>query len=50
MKTEFVILDASNLSCGPLATVETGVLIPNGFHGTYSPHICGRESNVKAKL
>ena len=50
-KTEFVVLETKDLTRGPIAIVETDVLIPNGFHGTFSPSLCGRESDrVQSKL
>ena len=35
--TEFVVLDARDISKGPVAVVAPGILIPTGFHG--SPRI-----------
>jgi hypothetical protein len=32
--TEFVVLDARDISNGPVAVVAPGILIPTGFHGS----------------
>ena len=37
--TQFVILDAQNLSAGPVARLQLKRHIPYGFHGTFSPQI-----------
>jgi len=38
--TQFVILDAKNLSAGPIARLQLKTHIPYGFHGTFSPLVC----------
>jgi len=38
-KTQFVILDAKNLSAGPVARLQLKTHIPYGFHGTFSPQV-----------
>jgi all-trans-8'-apo-beta-carotenal 15,15'-oxygenase len=48
--TEFAVLDAKKIQSGPVAVVDTGVLLPYGFHGTYSHEICGVGSKPSAKL
>ena len=35
--TEFVVLDARDISKGPVAVVAPGILIPTGFHGSLMP-------------
>jgi carotenoid cleavage dioxygenase len=37
MRSEFVILDAQNLSAGPLATLKLPVRLRNGLHGNWYP-------------
>jgi len=38
-QTQFVILDAKNLSAGPVTRLQLKTHIPYGFHGTFSPQI-----------
>lgn len=33
--SDFVILDASNIECAPIARVKLGVRVPFGFHGSW---------------
>ena len=37
--TEFVILDATDLTKGPLAKIKLKHHIPYGFHGTFTPEV-----------
>lgn len=39
--TEFAVLDARCLEKGPIAVVAVGKQLPTGFHGTWTPTLCG---------
>lgn len=38
---ELVILDAQDLSAGPLATIHLQHFLPAGLHGSFSPQVWG---------
>eukprot|EP00735_Rhodelphis_limneticus_P012532 TRINITY_DN581_c0_g1::TRINITY_DN581_c0_g1_i1::g.10395::m.10395 TRINITY_DN581_c0_g1::TRINITY_DN581_c0_g1_i1::g.10395 ORF type:complete len:577 (+),score=107.49,sp/P74334/ACOX_SYNY3/32.66/3e-85,RPE65/PF03055.10/6.7e-119 TRINITY_DN581_c0_g1_i1:69-1733(+) len=38
-RTEFVVLDAQDITAGPVARVILPHHIPYGFHGTFAPHV-----------
>jgi all-trans-8'-apo-beta-carotenal 15,15'-oxygenase len=38
-QTQFVVLDAQNLSGGPIARVKLAHHTPYGFHGTFTPEV-----------
>ncbi|NJR42154.1 MAG: carotenoid oxygenase family protein [Akkermansiaceae bacterium] len=35
--SEIVVLDASNISAGPVAWAELPIIVPHGLHGTWIP-------------
>ena len=37
--TEFAILDAKHVDCGPIARIKLKHHIPYGFHGTFAPEV-----------
>lgn len=37
-KTEYVILDAQNISQGPICRIQLDFHIPYSFHGTFCPY------------
>lgn len=41
MRSKLAILDASNLSAGPVATIKLPHHIPNGLHGGFTPNVLG---------
>jgi len=38
-QTQYVILDAQNISAGPIARVKLAHHTPYGFHGTFTPQV-----------
>ncbi|XP_001635106.2 apocarotenoid-15,15'-oxygenase [Nematostella vectensis] len=48
--TEFCVLDAKDLSKGPLARIKLKHHIPYGFHGTFTPEVFVMPPVLKAKL
>ncbi|KAI8810825.1 carotenoid oxygenase [Cladochytrium replicatum] len=49
-RTDFVILDAQNMSGKPVAIIKLRHHVPYGFHGTFTPNVFLQPPPITAKL